>query len=199
MGRRPGGGSDAAGQRSAAQRAVGHQSDAQFTAGGQHLRLHGTLPQGVLALQGGHGSGAGRAAQHVGSDVAQSDGRHLPLTDQVRHGSGRLLDGHPGVKPVAVVQIDVVGAEAPQAGLARLADVLGPAVVDDLPFRRHAGAELGGDHDLRTAMPYRLAQQRLVVPESVRLLRGAYRTVDVRGVEEVDAQVDGEPDRGDRL
>ena len=62
-----GGGVDGAGQEAFAQRAVGHQADAELVEGGQHLGLHGAVPQGVLALQRGDRLNGVGAADGAGS------------------------------------------------------------------------------------------------------------------------------------
>jgi hypothetical protein len=92
---------------------------------------------------------------------------------------------------VLVVEVDVVGPEAPQRGVAGLADVGGVA-----PHPTAAGlvgvevdAELGGEDDLVAVRGERLADQLLVVAEAVH----------VGGVEERDAEREGPGDGGDRL
>ena len=96
-----------------------------------------------------------------------------------------------GVDAVLVVEVDVVDAQAPQRGLGGLLDVLGPAVeaagggvvgVADDP-------ELRGQHDLVAAVGDGAADELLV----------GVGAVDVGGVEEGDAELEGAVDGGDRL
>jgi hypothetical protein len=80
---------------------------------------------------------------------------------------------------VQVEQVQVVGAQALQAGLAAAAGVLGPAVGGLAAIGQREVAELGRDHGLAAAAAQRGADPALVqaVP------------VGVGGVEEVDAQL----------
>ena len=78
-----------------------------------------------------------------------------------------------------------------QRGLGDLADVLRPAVEAALPARRGVDveAELGGDHHLVAQRRKRLADQLLV----------GERAVDLGGVEEGDAALDGGAEQRDHL
>ena len=75
-----------------------------------------------------------------------------------------------------LVEVDIVGAEPFQAGLAGLDDVLaaGAEIVDPVP---HAGQALGGDQHLLTDRAQNFAEQLF------RLAIG----IDIGGVEQVDA------------
>ena len=90
-----------------------------------------------------------------------------------------------------IEQIDAVGPEPLERGLGDLPDVLRPAVqrrcCADSPVE--VDAELGRDHDLVTERRQRLAHELLV----------RERAVDLGGVEERDAALDGRPDQRDRL
>jgi len=90
---------------------------------------------------------------------------------------------------VLVVEVDRVHAEAPQARVACLQDVLRLAVDAGGAVGLAQVAELGREHDLVAAPPERLAEQLLVVAPAVH----------VRGVEEVHAEVDRPVDDRDRL
>ena len=76
--------------------------------------------------------------------VGQADPAHLALVLELLECADRLGVGHVRVGAVVLVEVDAVGVERLQRGLAGRADVLGPAV--ELP--RAAGADvarLGGD------------------------------------------------------
>ena len=101
-----------------------------------------------------------------------------------------LFDRDLSIDAVLVEEIDVVGAQPLQRPLDAFPDRLGPAVEPAIAARaRHVEAELRCDHDL---VPHRL--ERLADELLVRV-----RTVDLRGVEERHAQVDGAPYQLDRL
>ena len=89
------------------------------------------------------------------ADVADLAGAHQ-IVERAQH----LLDGRQGVEAVQLIEVDVVGAQPPQAGLdgpnqvmARRADVVGP--------RAGAKRPLGGDDHLIAAALDRLAQDLL--------------------------------------
>ena len=85
-----------------------------------------------------------------------------------------------------IVQIDVIDAQALQAGVAGAAHVLWPAVdAEEGAVRAAHVAELGGDHDLVTAGAQDVRQQAFV---------GARDAVHVGGVEKIHADVDGAVD-----
>ena len=78
-----------------------------------------------------------------------------------------------------LVQVDAIGAEAPQAVLARLSHpARAPTAVLRVVVERTA--ELGRDHDIVPARAKRLAEELL----------GLRAAVEVGGVEEVDACVE---------
>jgi hypothetical protein len=110
--------------------------------------------------------------------------------DQVLQRTQRLLDRRHRVRAVQHVDVDVVGAEPPQAGLDRGHDVAARGVLRRDP-RRHRHAELRAQHDLLAA----LAED----PAEV-VLGAAELAVDVRGVEEGRAELDSlVDDRARRL
>ena len=117
--------------------------------------------------------------------------RTLPSLDQLGHRADRLLDRHVGVDAVLVVEVDVVGAEALQRALDRAADVLGRAVErtdrGHVARRRvvHPARELGRDHVLVAAALDRAADELLV----------GQGPVELRGVEEVDPELERALDR----
>ena len=97
--------------------------------------LEVALPQRVLALQRRdrvHGVGA---ADRSLAGLGEAEEAHLALANEVGHRAHDVLDRHGGIDAVLVEQVDVVGAEAAQRALDRLADVLRPAVDADHRFR----------------------------------------------------------------
>jgi hypothetical protein len=131
------------------------------------------------------------AADGVRGGLADADVAHLARSDQLAEGTEGLLDGCVGVDAVLVVEVDDVDAQPLERAVDGLADVLRTAVV---AAGAHAVvvelvAELGGQHDLVAALGQHAGEQPLVG-------QGA---VDVGGVEEGDAQVEGAVQRGGRL
>ena len=98
--------------------------------------------------------------------------------------------GVAGIDPVLVVEVDVVGSQAPERALDGGADIGRTAVevARAIPgVRDHA--ELRGEHDLVTATLDRLADQLLV----------GERPVDLGGVEKGHPEIEGTVDRPDGL
>lgn len=124
-------------------------------------------------------SGEGGRGRQRGEDASER-GTHLD----------RLLDGRVGVHAMLVVQVDAVRAQALQAGLAGLLDVLGASVHDHLAVLELVG-ELGRQEDL-------VAAARLLEPPAEELLVRE-GPVDVRRVPEGDAQVRGPRQHLERL
>ena len=152
-----------------------HGVPARPTAPG-HFQVAG--PQRPLALQRGDGVDGDGAADRGGRRLRQPEVADLALLHQLGHRADRVLDRHPPVDPVLVVQVDHVDAQPAQAGLRAGADVLG-AAVDDHRVATAGQRELGRQLHLVPPSGDRLADQLLVVPVPV----------DVGGVEEGDAEV----------
>jgi hypothetical protein len=119
----------------------------------------------------------------------------LALLDELGHSSDGLLDLDVGIDTVLVVEVDVVGAQASQRTLDRAADVVGRAVEraerGQVAGRRrvHPASELRRDHILVPVTLDRASDQFLVGQGSVQL----------RGVDEVDPELERPLDRRDRL
>ncbi len=125
--------------------------------------------------------------------VGEADPAHLALVLELLERAHRLGVGDVRVGAVVLVEVDAVGAERLQRGLAGRADVLGAAV--ELP--RAAGADvarLGGDEHVVAAALEGLGDQPLVVADLV--LAGA---VGVGGVDQGHAGVERGVDDADRL
>ncbi len=99
----------------------------------------------------------------------------------------RLLDRHPSVPAVRLVQVDVVGAQAAEAVVDLLHDVLA-GQAHAVGSLAHRPEHLGGDHDL-------LAVGEVRQGAAHDLLAGAVG-VHVGRVEEVDAGLDRPLDVG---
>src|SRR5665647_419826 len=124
-----------------------------------------------------------------GGEIGDSDVEDLAHAHEIAERLERLLDGRARVDAMDLVEVDVVGAEAAQAGIDGLHDVLTPEphVVDVAGAGRgrvaHRAAELGGDHD-------GLAGDACGLERPPQDLLGLATRVHVGGVEEVDAGVE---------
>ena len=117
-------------------------------------------------------------AQGGGVDLAQAQSPDLALLLQPRHGAHGLLDGHQRVDAMLVIEVDHIGLQPPQAGLAGGHHMFGPPI-------GHARAapvgvaEFGGDDDLVASSLKGAREQALIVPPAI----------FVGGVEKIDAHI----------
>ncbi len=179
---------DRASQEAATERAERHEADAEFLQRRQQFAFRFAPPQRVLALHCGHRLHGMRATHRGGTGFGQAEVAHLALGDQVTHGAGHILDRHVRIHAVLVEQVDVVGAQALEAGFGHRTDVLRTTVqagVDLCVLE----AELGGDHQLVAVRCQRPAEQVFV---------GIW-TIDFGGVEEGHAAFDRGVQQGDAL
>jgi hypothetical protein len=115
--------------------------------------------------------------------------RDLARRHQLRYGAGDVFDGHGRVDPVLVEQVHPVGAQSPQRRVGHTADLLGPAVQANGAAIPDVPAELGGDDDPVAHRFERLADEFLV----------DVGAIDLGGVEEGDAALDGTAQDTDHL
>ena len=113
--------------------------------------------------------------------------RTLPCSHELVERFEGLVDRGLGIGVVLVVQIDAVGAEPAQAGLAAIDDPL-PQHARRVGLILRAGQELGGDHDLVPPAAEGGAEKLLRLAAAVHL----------GGVEVGDAGVEGGVDDGRR-
>ena len=125
-----------------------------------------------------HGVGA---AEAVDAGLGQAEVTDLALAHELGHGADGVLDGRFRVHTMLIIEVNDIGAQAAQAGLAGGADVLGPAVdAANGGVRLTADeAELGGEGDLVAPAGDGAADELLV-------FEGA---VHVGGVEKGDAVI----------
>ncbi|MNT07260.1 hypothetical protein D3C72_1419570 [compost metagenome] len=181
-------GVDRAGQETATQRTERDEADAQFLQRRQQFALRLAPPQRVLALHCSHRL-HGMGATHRGrTGFGQTEVAHLALGDQVTHGTGDVLDRHVRIYTVLVEQVDMVRAQALEAGFGHRADVLRATVQAGVDLGV-LEAELGGDHQLVAVRRQRFAEQIFV----------GIRPVDFGGVEEGHAAFDRRMQQGDAL
>ena len=133
----------------------------------------------------------GAKGLHLGGvEVRDPDVAHLPLGDELCEGAGRFLEGRGRIRPVHLVQVDVVGAERLQAFVGALTDPGGTGVALDAATGGRPQPTLGGEEHLVAAPSLDgPRQQALGRPEPIAL----------GGVEERHTLVGGSPDGGDGL
>src|SRR5215831_8930288 len=141
-----------AGQQAAGDRVVGDDADALLAAVREHFPLDLAEEQVVprlYAVEAGQPQRLGPAdGSHelIDEEVRAADVADLPLVDQVVEGAEGLIDRRLEVVPVELVEVDVVGLQAPQGGLDGGEDVLaGVAAVEGR--RPGRGEALGGDDE----------------------------------------------------
>ena len=138
-GRQLRGAGDGARQHASAERAVGDDADAELAAGVQDVTFDVAAEQRVLGLERGDRVHRDGPPDRVGGGFGQPEVAHLAGGDELGHRADGLLDGHVGIGPVQVVQVDVVEAEPGERAVDRGPDVLGAAV--DLAY---AGLDRAG-------------------------------------------------------
>jgi hypothetical protein len=179
-----------AGEKTAAQRAVGDEADAKLANGRQQLIFRVAGPQRIFALQGRNRMNGGRPAYRVWRRLRQAEIANLSLAYEIGHGAHGFFDWRLRVDPVLIVEIDHLDPESLEACLARLANTgrvtpgaehgaFGVAHPSEL-CRQHDGVALTAD---------RAAEQLFVAAHSVR----------VRAVKKCDAAFDGVMEGGNRL
>jgi hypothetical protein len=128
-----------------------------------------------------------RAADRLHARLGETEVPHLARLDELLDGAGHVLDRDVRVDAVLVQQVDRVGAEPLQRALDTALDRLRATVESAGHAALEVEAELRRDHDLVADRLERLADELLV----------GEGPVDLRGVEEGDAALDGRADDGD--
>src|SRR6266511_1468055 len=181
---------DPAREEATAERAVGNEADSELAQRRQDLDLRITAPERVLGLQRRDGVDNVCAADGGGRRFRQAEVPHLARFDELGHRADRLLDRRVRVDAVLVVEVDVVNAEPPERGVARLPNVLRVAAdAEALAIRPADVAELRGQHDLVAPAGNRPPDELLV----------REWPIHVGCVEEGHAELERAVDRRDRL
>jgi hypothetical protein len=92
-----------------------------------------------------------RGLDRVDSDIRQPDVPDLALCLQIGERTHRLLERHRRVDAVELVQVDPLEPEPPEALLAGLAQVRGPAIGVKLPGPGSNRASVSDPTDLKIA------------------------------------------------
>ena len=123
-----------------------------------------------------------RTSDGLGPGLGQAEALHLALADQVADCARDILDRHGRIHAVLVEHVDRIDAEAAKRPFGDAADVLGAAaeLARNLLAVLEAPAKLGRDVHL-VAVRVESVAGELLVGEG---------TIDLRGVEQCDAEVD---------
>ena len=176
----------------AGERAPRDHAEAVAAARRQHFELDRARHQVVQALLAHQPEEVARAGGLVrlrdvpAGEVAAPDVDDLALLDERLHRLPHLVPRRGPVDVVHLVEVDVVGLQAAQAGVARGADVTRGEAAVVRPLR-HRSVDLGGEHDLLASVA---ALREPVADDRLRRARALVAAVPVRGVEEVDAVIE---------
>ncbi len=110
--------------------------------------------------------GVGRA-DRLGRDLRQAIAADVALAHEVAHGADGLGQRHVRVQPVQVVEVDVVGLQAAEAVLQRLAQGGRAAIDQALAVLVEPQAALGSQVERAVAVLQHLADQGLVGAEAI--------------------------------
>jgi hypothetical protein len=164
-----------------------HQhADVVLLADGQHVPFHAPSEHRVRRLLGHRPLAVPPLGHPLGLDQGRrrerrrADGADLALVYEVGQSAEGLVDVNSGIRPVHLVQVDPVGAQAAQTLLDGGHDPP-PRVAPPVRVGAHRVVELGGQHDVVTVALQGQAEPAL----------GHAVVVDVGGVEDVHAGVEG--------
>src|SRR5258705_7692633 len=121
-----------------------------------------------------------RASDSFRAGLREAEIADLTRADQFCHRANRLLDRNVLVDAMLIIEIDMIDAETFQRRIASGANVFRTAVDRALAALKDLIAEFGRDDHPVAMLRERFADQLFVVPGAI----------DVRGVEEVDAELD---------
>jgi len=138
--------------------------------------------EGVLNLEVNDGVDGGSAADGFGSDLRETDVADVSGFDHLGDGSDGVFNGHGGVKTCGAIDVDVVDAEAFE-GVGEGGFDGGGAGVKSEPGSAGGAlsAEFNGEQDLLALEMEGAGDEHLIVAH----------TVEVAGIDEVDAGIDG--------
>src|ERR1700732_1492254 len=177
-------------QKTAAKRAVCDESNSQLVADGKDFVFGIARPQRVLRLEGRNGMCGVSAPDRLRSRFGESEPTNFTLFDQAGHCAHCLFDGHVGIDPMLIVEINRCNAKAPQARLAGLLHIFRPPIDAKERSAWPANvAKLGSNNHLMAALFNCPAHQFLVSAGAVHIGR----------VEQGNAAIDGMLYCGDRF
>jgi hypothetical protein len=177
------------GEKPAAERAVGDEAYAEFTAGREQFVFRLAAPQGIFGLQRANGMNFCGPAQGLRGGFREPYVADLSFLQKLSHGADRFFDGRGGIDAVLVVEIDGLDSQALQAGFAGSAHVFRLAV-----HSANVGV-LGIANDAEFRGQYKLIA--LALEGAADQFFVFVRTVDIGGIEKVDAEFERPVNGGD--
>src|SRR6185312_13697286 len=118
------------------------------------------------------------------SEIGAADVADFALPHEIRQCAQRFFERSQLVELVKLIEIDVISPKALQAGLDFLHDVQTRGA-DLIRARAHPAKDLGGEDDILPFVSERLARQGF----------GFTGRINVRGIDEIDARVEGVSDK----
>src|ERR1700722_6113284 len=180
--------SHAPAQRAATECAIAQGCDAVGLAIGQNLRFNAAFEQVVRRLKDMQRGHFPEALDLSYREIADADGADLALFVKRSHRLGGFLHRHQGVRPMNLIDVDVIGAQATQRLIDFSQDPLAGGVPIDLavaPFQ----SRLGGDDGLSAHAVEGGADDFL----------GRAEAIDRRRIDQINALIQGRMNRGDRF
>src|SRR6267378_6120651 len=169
-----------AAQESAAQRSVSERGDAALAGVRQDITLDFALEKIVGRLNGVKRRDGSETRHLFWRIVAHTDSANLALFVKLAKRPGGLLDRNKRVRPVHLVNIDVVGSETTQRILELLENALACGVAFDFALRP-VDADFGGNDNAVSAA---------ILEGVTHKFFRTTKAVDGRCVDQVDAQVE---------
>jgi hypothetical protein len=115
---------DLAGEKTASERAIRNEADAQFAANIEDAVLGIARPKGIFVLQGGDWMHCMSATHRLGAWLGHAQVTDLAFLDELFHCADRVFDGCFGIDAMLVIEVDIIDVEPPQARFAGAADII---------------------------------------------------------------------------
>src|SRR5712671_6461047 len=173
-------GAHGAAQQSAAKRSIRECRDAAVAGVRQNIALDFTLEKIVGRLNGVKWRDGSETRHLFRRIVAHPDSANFPLFVEFAKSPGGLLDRNERVRPVHLIDIDVVGSEPTQRILELLENALTRGVTFDFALSPIDADFAGNDNAVSATISEGIAHQFF----------GTTKAVDGRCVDQVDAQVE---------
>src|SRR4029079_5874385 len=165
------------------------EGDSEFAARGQRTGLRISRPQRVFRLQRGYRVDTAGASDRLGCCLRKSEISNFSRFHEFRHGADGLFNRRFSIHVMLIVEVDDLDAQTLQRRVAGPSHVLRPAIDAEklAVFGSHV-AKFFSQETRATPVAYRASDEPLVLEW----------TVDVCGVEEVNSNLNGPMNGGNR-